>query len=440
LIDARAQGQDAYDKMWMASICVFCIQAAVMLILVFTLAPFLGDIFHLEPEQRSLARSIFIVVGLLNILNYVLSVCSTALLAGQLLSKINNIMIIYSLVQLAVFALGAKMGMGLWAYPLALSAAIVCSQVLAIKQAVKYKLLGKFELSLLDWGEVKTVFKLGLDVFVAAVFSMVMGSSLLIFSGHLLTMEETAILAVNLKLVSMMTQILQRVPGSASPMLMKLVSEGKDNQFRFWWELITKLTLSLALICAGCFVIWNKIVVTLWTSAEMLMPTGALILLSLIPFRYLVHYQYVNSLTIFKEIRKVKWMLLWEIILYTGLAFWLGGSYGMMGLLSANLLSMLGGALFVGMRWFSYFSHIAFRELVALLLRVSVPMALAFLMIYLTGLMRLNQSFAGSLALTMIWAVLFSGIGYYVILGPEDREKLWGLVGSLKRKLLKRSI
>jgi len=167
------------------------------------------------------------------------------------------------------------------------------------------------------------------------------------------------------------------------------------------------------------------------------MSTGALVLLSLIPFRYLVHYQYVNSLTIFKEIRKVKGMLLWEIILYTGLAFWLGGKYGLIGLLSANLLSMLGGALFFGIKWFSHFSHIAFRELLVLLLRICIPLSLAFLLIYLSGFVSLNSNLGGSIFLTLIWGGLFSVIGYFIILDRGERDKLKTLCSSFKKKLVK---
>ncbi|MDG1004263.1 MAG: hypothetical protein P8N58_05245, partial [Emcibacteraceae bacterium] len=269
LIDARAKGDEKYNKVWMASVCVFCTQAAVMFLLVIGLAPFLEDIFHLSSEQRELGRSIFLVVGVMNSLGYALSVFSTALYAGQRLAHVNVVSAITGFIQLIAFTIAIKMGCQLWAYPISMGVVSVCSNYMLIKQAFKYELVGKFGLKLIKLDEVKTVFSLGMDVFVAAMFSVVMGNSLLLFSGHLLSLEQTAMLAVNLKLVSMMTNILQRIPGSASPMLMKMVSEGNDNQFRVWWKLITKATISIALICAGMFVIWNKTVIELWTSKEM---------------------------------------------------------------------------------------------------------------------------------------------------------------------------
>ena len=438
LIDARAKGEERFAKVWMASICVFCIQAVVVLAFVLTLAPFLENIFNLEPEQRSVARALFLVVGAMKALGYVLSVFSTALFAGQKLSHVNMVAMMAAIGQLVVFTVAIEMGAKLWAYPISMGAILVITNVLIISKAFKYKLVGKFDLHLLEWEEIKSVFKLGMDVFVAAIFAVVMGNSLLLFSGHLLTLEQTAILAVNLKLVNMMTNILQRIPGSASPMLMKMVSEGNDTQFRVWWKLITKLTISASLLAAGMFVIWNQVVVSLWTSEDMVMGGGSVMLLSLIPFRYLVHFQFVNSLAIFKEIRKVKWMLGWEILLYTGLAWWLGKQFGLMGLLSANLLSMLGGALFYGMKWFAVFSQITLKELVFLLMRLLIPLLILLALCLLIDADVMGSGILGGLVLSAICLLLFAGVSYRFIMNGEDRNQLSVLIGRMKEVTLRK--
>lgn len=434
LIGARAEGEGAYDRMWIASFCVFCIQAVVMMAIIVVLAPFLGDIFHLDSDQRSLAQSIFLVVGGINSLGYVLSIFATALLAGQQLARLNAIAVVAALLQLVAFVGAIKSGAGLWSYPIGLAVGQIATQSLVVSQTFKRKLAGRFDFGLFDWGELKVVSKLGMDVFVAAVFSMVMGSSLLLFSGHLLSLEVTAVLAVNLKLVNLLTQVLQRIPGSAGPVLMKMVSEGEDGQFRSWWTLVTKITLSMALLGAGMFILWNRMVVTWWTSAEMAMPLGAVVLLSLIPFRYLVHYQFVNSLTMFKEIRKVKWMLAWEIILYAGLAYFLANRYGLMGLLSANLLSIFGGALIGGMKWFSIFSGIRIARLRLLLFKLTVPLLVAFAILIGLGGGLLEGGFASCLGLSFAWISLFAAIGYFVILDDSERSEARGLIQSLRQR------
>lgn len=439
LIDALAKGKDSYNKVWMASVCVFAFQALVMLILIVCFAPFLSALFHLDKEQESLARSIFVVVGVLNTLNYAMSIFSTALLAGQRLSRINIITAIYAIVQLVFFSVAIKMGAGLWAYPIALCGAIVSSQVMMVSMALRYGLVGQFKWKLFNWREIEVVFRLGLDIFVAAMFSMVMGNSLLIFSGHLLTLEQTAILAVNLKLVNMMTQILQRVPGSASPLLMKMVSEGRDAQFRVWWKLVTKLCIGIAIWSAGMFVIWNKWVVTWWTSEDMVMTSSTVFLLALIPFRYLIHYQFVNSLTIYKEIRKVKWFLVWEVILYVGIAWILGSRYGLMGLLSANLLSMFGGALPFGVKWFSYYSSISSRTLTLLLVRLLMPLTGAALIACVCVQTSVLDSLLGSIGLSVVWITFFSMGTYLVILDRGDRPQVNALIKNVLNRNYLRS-
>jgi len=434
LIDARAKGEAEYNKVWMASACVFCMQAIVMLLLILFLAPFLGQIFHLDPEQRSVARNIFIVVGIINTAGYALSIFSTALVAGQKLSHVNVIATVGAIVQLVVFVICIKSGLKLWSYPVSMLVGMVCSQTLVIYRAVKMKIVGKFDLSLFEWAEVKAIFTLGMDVFVAALFSVVMGHSLLLFSGHLLTLEQTAILAVNLKLVNMMTQILHRIPGSAEPMLMKMVSENKHEQFRVWWQLITKMTVLSALFCAGMFVFWNRLVVATWTQEEMVMQGGALILLSLVPFRFLVHWSYVQALAIFKELRRIKWLLLWEIVLYIILAVSLGSRFGLIGLLSANLLSMLGGALPRGMQLIAKFGVIPLRSIFLNFSRVIVPSFVGFSLIYYWGGEYMNSSILSETLISIVWLMVSALTAYCIVLDKSEKLKLGGFVkGLLKR-------
>lgn len=433
LIGARAEGNDAYHRMWMASNCVFSGQSLLMLLIVLGFSPFFGDIFHLESAQRSTAWSVFVTVGALNVVRHLFSIYPTALMAGQKLVQINNNAAVAAILQLGAFVAGIRMGAGLWAYPIGMAVGMAYTQIMSVYQVRKYKLAGRFDLELLLWSEVKVVLLLGFDVFVSALFSLVMGNSLLLFSGYVLTLEQTAVLAVNLKLVGMMTQILQRIPGSAGPTLMKLVSENQDQQFRMWWKIVTKLTISVAIFGAGLFVFWNRLVISWWTSADMVMPLGAVLLLSLVPFRFLVHFQFVNSLAIFKELRRVKLVLVWEVLLYSALALLLGKWLGLDGLLAANLLSMFGGSLFYGMRWFARYAGIPFGNLVALLSRITIPLILSLgLVIGISGGLS-RFGIVGNLGLSTLWSLLFLVIGYWWILDAPERNRAAQMIASARR-------
>jgi O-antigen/teichoic acid export membrane protein len=428
LIDAISKGQNAYRRMWMASAVVFCLQAVVMLIFMLMLVPFIGGLFHLEGSELATARGIFLTIGAIQVVNYALSINSTSLFAAQKLNQSNVLATISTVLHLIVFTISIKSGAGLWAYPISIFAQVACTQSLAFALALKSGLICRPRISLLDRENVKVVFRLGFDVFVAALFSMVMGNSLLIFSGHLLTLDATAVLAVNLKLITLMTHILQRIPGSAAPMLMKMVSEEKGYQFRLWWSFVTKSTLALSLFSAGIFVIWNHFVVTAWAGAGMALSLPSAVLLSLNAYRYLVHYQFVNTLTVFKEIRRVKMYLVWEVILFTILAYVLGRRFGMNGLLAANLLSMLGGALPAGIRWMACFAEVPVRAQLQLLLRISAPLAAVFAFLAWQGHPFFATSLLGCLVISIAWFLLFIALGYLLILDSRERQELTGLM------------
>lgn len=97
LIDARSKGTAAYDRMWNAAATVFCLQAAVTLLLIVGLAPFIGELFHLDEEQVRTASWIFIAIGLINTVNYALSIFATGFFAGQRLTQLNLLTSVSSL-------------------------------------------------------------------------------------------------------------------------------------------------------------------------------------------------------------------------------------------------------------------------------------------------------------------------------------------------------
>lgn len=425
LIDAAAKGEEKYNKVWMASCVVFVFQACIMLTLTLAIAPLLGRLFDLNSAQRDLVFWIFIVVGIKNAVGYLLSVFGTALLSGQFLHRLNGISIISTSIMLISFCVLMNLGFKLWSYPISAIVSFCVSQPLIIREAFKNNVVGKFSIRLIEWVEVKEILILGMDVFVAALFSVAMGHSLLLFSGYLLTLEETAILAVNLKLVSLMTQILQRVPGSTSPTLMKMVSHGDYGSYREWWGYTAKMTICLSLFGAGMYVFSSGFIIKLWTSKpEMEMSGVSLLLLSLIPFRYLVHYMFVNSLAIFKEIRKVKLWLVWEIILYVILAILLGSSYGMVGLLSANIISMLGGALFIGMKYLAIYSKASFSSLFKFFLKLVVPLGLSLLVLFYFFQQLQYSDLLNMVMMSSLWVMVFAVIGYSFILSLDEKTKI----------------
>lgn len=434
LIDAHTAGELHYQRMWMASAVIFAGQALVMMGILFIFTPFMGSLFHLEPNRVAEARGILLCVGAIKAISYALGIYGTSLYAGQELRRCNIVSVIASIIELIVFIVAIRSNSGLWAYPISMLISTTFVNFAFYRLAKQHHLLVRPSLKLLRSEELRLVFHLGFDVFLAGVFSMVMGNSLLIFSGHLLSVGVTAALAVNLKLVTLMVNILQRIPGSAGPLMMKMVSEEKLDQFRNWWRFLTKLTLGAALAAAGFFVIGNRHGVTLWAGADMVLPFSSAILLSLYAFRFLVHFQFVNSLAIFKEMRKVNLSLLWEVILYVGLAYSLASKFGLNGLLAANLLSAAGGSLPNGMRWMLHYSGISVHTQIALLLRASAPLILAFAALIWVGKTSWESSWLACAAAGTAWALVVAVIGYALVLDGRERGELNKLMGAVFQK------
>ena len=424
LIDSLAKGRDAYDKTWTATIFVFGCQALVMFLLVLGMVPLLGVFFELDESQLAMAREIFVAVGVVRAGGYLFSAFPTVLFAGQKLKEVNTISIYGTAVQLAVFGVAIWQGFGLWAYPLALLLAQVVITGLQFRKSRQAGLIGRIGRDTVDPAHIKTLFFLGVDVFMASLFGAIMGNSLLLLSGNLLTLEETAILAVNLKLVSLMTQLLQRIPGSATPALMKMESEKSERQFQVWWKLLTKLTIFATILCGGGFVLWNRLVVTFWASAEMILAPLPIVLLSLIPFRYLFHNQFVGSLTIFKEIRKVNLWLLWEIVFYFALAFYLGGRFGINGLLAANLLSLAGGASIGGIKWMAVYMKLPGWELATLALRIVIPLSLLFLVLIFALQYVSLDGLISVVLMSVVWTIAAGATVYLFVFDGRERARL----------------
>lgn len=435
LIDARTEGGIHYQRMWMASAIIFTVQACIIMALVIILTPFIGSLFHLEPSEISQARWIFLSVGAIKAISYALGINATSLFAGQQLRLCNLVSVFGSILDLMAFIFAIRSGFGLWAYPIAMLVSSLFGQVFTYYLAKKHDLVGSLSWKFVRREEVRKVYHLGFDVFVAGVFNMVMGNSLLIFSGHLLTMNATAMLAVNLKIVTLMLNILQRIPGSAGPLLMKMVSEDKLIQFRLWFVFLTKVTLGTALLAAGFFVIGNKWIITLWTSADMVLSFPTAILLSLNAYRFLVNWQFVTTLAIFKEIRKVKAFLLWEVILYIGLAYTLGTKFGMNGLLAANLLSAAAGALPGGMWWMSFYSGLSMGFQLRLLLQSSAPLIFAFIAFTWLGRSFWEISWGMCLIVGAIWCLVAALVGYLLILNKYERSELGKIFEAVSNKL-----
>jgi len=406
LIDGIANGRDRYQTVWASGFSLLLCQASVIFIAVLGMAPFIDNIFNIPPSLHSLACGLFIASGAITAGRYALDIFNITLYANQRLSVSNLIGIAGTVIQLGVFVLAIRMGLGLWAYIWSLVTSSAFGVISAFLFCRLGGLLPKLNFSGVSWQQIRSIFSLGMDVIFINLFNVFMSSAPLIFAGHFLTLQDVAVLAVNLKLVSLIYQIFHRIPGGAEPTLMTMISHGEIGKFRFGWQVIAKVSLASALFGGGCLYITSNLLIRWWTSPAMIMPATATLFLCLMPLRHMIHYLFVSSLVMFKEIRKVRFSLVLEALVYSALVIVLGKCFGLPGLLGGIILSLPLGAMWRGGYCFAKLSGCTLQSLMGMVFRVLfVPgFAFASLAVFATVEMR-NSPFQVTL-LMLAWCAI----------------------------------
>ncbi|SHI72441.1 Membrane protein involved in the export of O-antigen and teichoic acid [Rubritalea squalenifaciens DSM 18772] len=434
LVDVQVKDEKRYAQMWSSAVFVFLLQGGVILVTVATIAPFIGALYNLDGYLRALGTQVFCAMGIITALNYVLSVHAAAMLAGQRLYVVNIIAIVGALLDLVIFVCCIKLDFGLWSYVIAVFSTTLFKSYYIRHYSKRLGSSRKFYWADVKAENVKMIFKLGLDVAIGSVYTVVLGSTLLIFSGNLLSLGITAVLAVNMKLINTINQILQRIPGSADPVLMKLVSEEKIDDFYKWWKLVVKGSIFLSLLACGGYLLWGNYIVSLWVGEEMTLDGMHLVLIAFMPVRYIIHYVFVLSLGVFKELRKVKFPLIWEMALYVALVYWLTPRYGLTGLLVANLASLTGGSLLFGIKWLSILTIRPYSNVFMLMLKSALPLCVAVMVLY-KWLAGSELQFLSLFIMTIVWCLAAVILLVYVILDAQERNRVFELVRSAKAKI-----
>lgn len=350
LIDGHVEGEKRMNAIWSSGMCLFCMQAGLILFAMVAVTPFIPQIFSLPVSMHTQARALFLSLGVVMVIGYPFTIFRLALFAGQRLATSNVVQLPSVILQFGVFVMGIRLHWGLWAYIASMAVAVVFGAVVYPLVCRRSLLGGRFSWASIERSEMRTIFVLGLDVFVSGVFSIFMGSSLLLFAGIILPLQQVAMLSVNLKVYQMLLQVVQRVPSSAEPALMELVSQKDLDRFRFGWSFLTKVSLGATLLCAGGLYLFGQKFVAWWASPKMVLGPGSVCLIGLMAFRYMLHHSLVGTLVMFKEIRRARLGLFVEAGVYTILVSIWGPKYGIIGLLTAHGLSFFGGAVWPGVK------------------------------------------------------------------------------------------
>ena len=414
-MDGRVMGRDAYNRVWSSGLCIFGIQAVTLTTAVLCAAPFLTKFFKVPETIAHTTLLLFLIMGFYGVIRYVSNIYSIALVAGQRMDIMNNAGIVSVFLQFFIFLGALFLRAGVWSYVIANIVTLPVGILILRSSAIKHGLVGTFCRTNIHSEDLFRIFRLGLGVFVTACFNMFMTSSILLFGGVFLKLNEVAVLAVNLKLPILLINLFQRIPGSADPVLGDCVSRNNLERFRFGWIIIVKVTLIVSLIGSGLYFLWSRIIISAWTSEDMVLPVFPTLLLALIPIRFILHYLMVMSLSAFKELRLISGWLIAEMFFATLLFVLLGRKYGLTGLLMANVLSIFTGSLWCGVRSTAQLSGIRVRHM-ASAVGNSLAIPGAFLAVMCTLYTPTNHiaEIPFLVVVTFLWLIV-SGFSFWLI-------------------------
>ncbi len=435
LIEARAEGASRYARVWASGLAILFIQALIIFIGMALIAPWLPEWFHVPAEYARTVIWVFIASGLLMVGRYVLRIYDLALFAAQRLATSNLISTVANIAQFVVFVGSMMLGYGLWA---CVHGLLAMTLVGGLGQAWACRRDGlALPLRLHDASrtEMKTIFFLGLDVFVLTLFNIILSNTLVLFAGLLLPFAEVTRLTVNLKLQQFVIIFVQRFVSATEPALMDLVSRGQLDRFRFAWKISTQLLLALTAIGGGFLYLWCEPTVDWWTRDHFPLTRASYIWIGLLAVRFMAHNFLVCSLVMFKEIRLVRKWLFCELATYILLSILLGTAFGLSGLIAAHVLSLATGSLLPGQRHLAHRAGFSRSEMTGITLRSLLLPLCAYLTLVLLFDPSNETPFTTRLTATALWAFTTSALVWLGILNASERTFLSCLLLSRWRKI-----
>ena len=195
-------------------------------------------------------------------------------------------------------------------------------------------------------------------------------------------------------------------------------------RFRSKWMLVSKISICLGALCAGLSYLWAGKAIVMWTSARDTLTGLELLLVTLMPLRYIAQVVYVLSPTMFKAANRMRSAMVAELVIYVGLGILLGHSYGLKGILFANICSLFAGSLIPGMILMARLSGCESWPLVKKGVLTIFPGILATsALAYLLPNPEL-QSTAAQIVWTLGWTLGIGSFYWFINLDAEERHAI----------------
>ena len=173
------------------------------------------------------------------------------------------------LVQLCLFWLGFRLGLGIYSMALAQIPVILFTLIVYGWTCYRngyYPKRGCWGKP--SWSAFKQVFFFGKDVLFISIGAQLINGTQLLIINNFLGLDAAAVFSVMTKLYNLAMQLVLNLVSSASSSLTEIFVRQDLPLFRKrYWDLIT-LTLAMSTIVASCIAAGNSAFVTLWTTGK----------------------------------------------------------------------------------------------------------------------------------------------------------------------------
>lgn len=187
----------------------------------------------------------------------------------------------------------------------------------------------------------KRIFHFGKDNLLVTLGSQLVNASQIMIISRWVGLDAAATFAVSTKVYGMAMLLVANPIAAAAAGLTELHVRGENQRFvRRYWELIA-LTLAASTLVATGLAAGNRSFVSVWTRGSIEWPwVGDMILALLIVLRNL-NGNFIGLFGLVKDWRPVRLICLAEGLVFMPIAVVLAKPYGLMGVLTASLISHL---------------------------------------------------------------------------------------------------
>ena len=366
----------AYAQVVTTAWAVLVVQAAIMAVASWLLAPLIVAAFNIPPPLHDIAISLFVFLGLSTALATCFKVFSAILYANQRIDLVVLLTALQLILGLVVVWPLLSAGYGLpaviWSFILPVSATSILSWIACWRLRLLPTPMLLTDLSISKFRE---LFKFGTDLFLVNVGIQLLEASQLMIVSRTMGLAAAATWSVSTKLFTLLFQMTAKVENTAVVFFSEMIVRGERDVLQLRFRQMYQFTGSVAVCSMLGAVALNPFFVTVWAGPDVLWPSinnwliAALLILNLL---LRCHTDFAMHT---KQVGLFRFLFFFESLAFVGVALWAAPRFGFAGVLTSSIVcAVVFRSAYSISRTASYFSlpyfSVAFRWIGFLLLPV----------------------------------------------------------------------